>query len=190
MDVYDAIISRRSIRRFKQNPIKIETLKKFVNAARLAPSAANLQPLKYFIVNDKDLCLKIFNTLHWAGYITPKWSPIKEERPTAYIIILVKETSNKWYQRDSSFAAENIVLTAEGEGIGSCILCKIDKEKLRNELKIPDRIIIDSVIALGHKKEKSVVEDFKGSIKYWRDEKEVMHVPKRKIEEITHINQY
>jgi len=190
MDVYEAIVTRRSIRRFKQIPIKLELLKKFVNAARLAPSAANLQPLEYFIVNDKKLCSKVFITLSWAAYIKPKWSPSENERPTAYIIILIKNNSNNWYKRDASFAAENIVLAAEGEGIGSCVLCKIDKEKLRDELNIPEEIIIDSVIALGYKQEKSVVEDFKDSIKYWRDENNIMHVPKRKSEEITYINKY
>ena len=54
-NVYYAIISRRSIRRFNQKQIPIELLKKFVNAARLAPSAANLQPLEYFIINQKEL---------------------------------------------------------------------------------------------------------------------------------------
>jgi len=190
MNVYDAIISRRSIRKFKPIPIKIELLKKFVNAARLAPSAANLQPLEFFILNNKDLCKKVFDTLSWAGYITPKWSPEKKERPMAYIIILVKESSNKWYQRDASFAAENIVLAAEEEGIGSCVMCKIDKEKLRDKIKIPKEIIIDSIIALGYKDEISIVESYKGSIKYWRDEKQIMHVPKRKNFDITHINKY
>jgi nitroreductase len=45
MDVYTAIISRRTIRRFQKKPIKLDLLRRFVNAARLAPSAANLQPL-------------------------------------------------------------------------------------------------------------------------------------------------
>lgn len=190
MDVYDTIILRRSIRRFQQKPIKLELLKKFVNAARFAPSAANLQPLEYYIVDKANLCLKVFESLSWAAYIKPKWSPNENERPTAYIIILAKEGSNKWYQRDASFAAQNIVLTAEGEGVGSCVLCKIDKEKLGDVLNIPEDVFIDSVIALGYKDEKSIVEDYQGSIKYWRDEKEIMHVPKRKFEEITHINKY
>jgi nitroreductase len=190
MDVYKAIVSRRSIRRFQQKPIKLEILKKLVNAARLAPSAANLQPLEYFIVNEKKLCSNVFKTLNWAGYITPKWSPNEKERPTAYIVILVNDSKNIWYQRDTSFAAENIILTAEEEDIGSCIICKIDKDMLRNFLEIPKNIIIDSIIALGYKIEKSVVEDFKDSVKYWRDEKEIMHVPKRKLDNIMHINKF
>ena len=89
-----------------------------------------------------------------------------------------------------SFAAENIMLAAEENEIGSCILCNIDREKLREILKIPKEIILDSIIALGYKSEKSVVEDFTGSVEYWRDEKEVLHVPKRKLEDLIHINKY
>ena len=189
-EVYRIILKRRSIRRFKQKPILLDILKKFVNAARLAPSAANLQPLEFYIVNDKDLCSKVFEALSWAGYIKPEWSPTKKERPVAYIIILVKDSKNIWYFRDVSFAASNIILCAEGEGLASCILCKIDKEKIKESLKIPEQIIIDSVIALGYGAEHSIVEDFVDSVKYYRDENQVLHVPKRKLKDIIHINKY
>lgn len=190
MNVYEAILSRRSIRRFKQKSIPLKILKKLVNAARLAPSAANLQPLEYFIVNDKKLCSEIFRTISWAGYIKPKWTPSPQERPVAYIIMLIKIPENKWYLRDISLASENIVIAAEGEEIGSCILCNIDRDKIRQILKIPEKIIIDSLIALGYKDEKSVVEDFKENVEYWRDENNIMHVPKRKLEDVMHINIY
>ncbi|KYK29087.1 nitroreductase [Thermoplasmatales archaeon SG8-52-1] len=190
MDVYKTIISRRSIRRFQQKEIPIELLKKFVNAARLAPSAANLQPLEFFIVDDKKLCEKIFETVSWAAYITPKWAPSEGERPVAYIINLIKDTNNKWSDRDVSLASENIVLAAEEQGIGSCIMCKIDKIKIQEILKIPKHIIVDSVIALGYKAEKSVIEDYTDTVKYWRDENQVLHVPKRKLKDIIHINKF
>jgi len=190
MDVYDAIISRRSIRRFQQKPINLDLLKKFVNAARLAPSAANLQPLEYFIVTDKELCAKIFETIGWAGYIKPKWTPSPNERPVAYIIILNKDTSKDWNIRDASLSAENIVLTAEAEEIGSCILLNLNKTKIKEILKIEELYEIDSVIALGYKAEKCIVEDYKDSVKYWRDEDEVLHVPKRKLKDIIHINKF
>lgn len=188
--VYEAILKRRSIRRFKQKEIPIEKLKKFVNAARLAPSAANLQPLEYLIVNEKKLCKEIFETLSWAGYIKPKWSPAEEERPTAYIIPIVTQLDNKWYTRDVSFASENILLAAEEEGIGSCVICKINKDRLNKILDLPEDVFLDSVIALGYKNEVSVVEDLKDTIKYWRDEKEILHVPKKKLEDIIHINKF
>jgi len=190
MDVYDAICLRRSIRRFQQKPVDVKLLKKFVDAARLAPSAANLQPLEYFVVNDKDLCSKLFETIGWAAYIKPKWAPSMDERPVAYIAILVKDTSNKYYIRDVSLASENIVLAAEEERVGSCILCSIDRGKIREILNIPEALYVDSLIALGCKSEHPVVEDLKDSVKYWRDEDEVLHVPKRKLEDIIHINKF
>ena len=190
MDVYKTIISRRSIRRFQQKEIPIKLLIKFVNAARLAPSAANLQPLEFFIIDDKKLCEKIFETISWAAYITPKWAPAEGERPVAYIINLIKDSNNKWSDRDVSFASENMVLAAEEEGLSSCIMCKIDKIKIREILKIPKHMIVDSVIALGYKAEKSVIEDYIDSVKYWRDENQVLHVPKRKLKDIIHINKF
>ena len=188
--VYKTIISRRSIRRFQQKKIDPEILKEMVNAARLAPSGANLQPLEFFIVDDKDLCDKIFDTTSWAGYIKPAWKPKKTERPVAYIIILVNDKNNHWYQRDASFAAENIVLTAESNNIGSCILCKINREKIRKILKIQEKIIIDSLVALGYKAEQPVTVDLIDSVEYWRDENEVLNVPKRKFENVVHINKF
>lgn len=190
MNVYETIIQRRSIRRFKQKPIKLDFLKKMVNAARLAPSAANLQPVEFFIVDDKKLCEQVFETISWAGYIKPRWKPEPDERPVAYIVLLVKDTKNPWYVRDICFASENIVLIAEEEGLGSCIICKTDRGKVKKILKIPDEFIVDSLIALGYKNEKSVVEDFKGSVEYWRDEEQVLHVPKKKLEDIIHINSF
>ncbi len=190
MNVYDVIVSRRTIRRFRQKPVDLEILKKCVNAGRLAPSAANLQPLEYCIVLDTQLCAQVFDALHWAAYIQPKWAPKQEERPVAYIIVLVKDTQNPYYERDVAFATENIVLAAEALGLGSCILCNIEHRKIQDACKIPLTVAVDSVVALGYKAETSVVEDLRDSVKYWRDEKEIMHVPKQKLEDIIHINSY
>ena len=189
MDVYDAIESRRSIRRFLQKPVAVDLLKKLVNAARVAPSAANLQPLEYLVVSDKKVCDEIFSCIGWAGYITPRWTPSPEERPTAYIVILVRD-ENKWYTWDVGLAAENIMLAAESEGLGSCMLLNIQRENIRQMLNVPEQVGIDSIVALGYKAETSVIEPMRDSVKYWRDEQNVMHVPKRNLADILHINKY
>ena len=190
MDIYDVFLSRRTIRRFTQNPVALPLLKKFVNAARLAPSAANLQPLEYLIVTEERLRAKLFETLGWASYLQPKWVPSEDERPMAYIVILVTDPKNPFYQRDVGFASATIVLAAEAEGLGSCVLCNIDREKIRSIFTIPSTIAVDSVIALGYKAEKPVVEDLEGSVKYWRDDQDVLHVPKRKLDDIIHSNKF
>ena len=59
MEFKNVILGRRSIRRFKQKPINKEILLKLIEAARLAPSAGNIQPLKYLIVTEKDKLISI-----------------------------------------------------------------------------------------------------------------------------------
>lgn len=190
MNVYDVIISRRTIRRFDQKPLDSDHLKKFINAARVAPSAANLQPLEYLIVTEKKLRAELFKALGWAAYIQPKWVPGEHERPTAYIVVLVKDAKNPYYKYDVGFAAENIVLAAEAEAVGTCILCNIQREVIQQIFKIPSSLVVDMVIACGYKAEKPVVEDMMDSVKYWRDEHEVLHVPKRNLNDIIHVNTY
>ncbi len=170
--------------------VSLDLLKKCVDAARVAPSAANLQPLEFIIVTNKKVCGHVFEALHWAGYLKPEWRPEISERPVAYIIILVKDKASPWQLRDVSFAAGNIVHMAESIGLGSCILCKIDKELIREKLVIPNSMLVDSVIALGYKAEFPVIEDISGSVEYYRDEKMVLHVPKRRLEDILHFDTY
>jgi len=177
MSTYKLAVSRRSIRRFKQKPVPLKVLRKLVDAARLAPSAANLQPLQYIVITDKRIMNKVFGFLNWAGYLKPRWVPSEEERPAAYIVVVADAKTSPYYQRDAGFASENILLVAEEEGLGGCVICNIDKEGIRNVLGVPDNLEVDSVIALGYKGEKPVAEEFTGSVKYWRDEDGVTTCP-------------
>jgi nitroreductase len=187
-DVYTVLSSRRSVRRFQQKPVSLDVLQKCVDAGRLAPSAANLQPVQFILVTEKNLCTQFFETLHWAAYIKPEWMPSENERPVAYIVIVVEENASPWYVRDVSYAAGNIVHVAEAEGIGSCILCKIEKKQIKDLLSIPSEMVVDSVIALGYKAEQPVVEDLIDSVKYYRDSDEILHVPKRRLDTVLHMN--
>ncbi len=188
MGVYETIVRRRTIRRFENKRVSYQALERCVNAARLAPSAANLQPCEYLIIDEENLLDKVFATLKWAGYITDG-RPVELEVPRVYIIILInRDIRTEGYQHDVGFAAENITLTALEEGIGSCCLGAIDREALRKNLNIPPRYIIDLVVALGYSKESPLKEPLRDSVKYWKDEKRVLHVPKRNLKEILHRN--
>ena len=191
MNVYEAICKRRTVRRFKQDPISREILDKLIDTARLAPSAANLQPSEYIVIDVPDLVSRVFPTLRWAGYIAPRGNPPEGERPVAYIVVLTnKEKTTMPGVSDAAAAIENIILTATEEGIGSCWLGSIERETLKKMLAIPGYCSIDSVIALGYPLESPVVEEMKDSIKYWKDEKGILHVPKRKLADILHRNKY
>ncbi len=191
MKVYEAICKRRTIRRFRQEPIPKGILEKLIKAARLAPSAANLQPGEYIVVDEPSLVEQVFSTLRWAGYIVPRWEPPEGERPVAYIVVLLnKEKVKAGGERDAAASIENILLAALEEGIGSCWLGSIDREILQGLLNIPQHCQIDSIVALGYPKESPVVEEMKDSIKYWKDDKNMLHVPKRKLEDILHWNKF
>lgn len=187
MDVNKAITTRRSIRRFKQDPISREVLKKIMETARIAPSSGNVQPLQYIVVTNPALVEQVFACTKWAGHIAPAGDPPEGERPVAYIIVLVdtEVMSNPQHaQRDSGAAVENMMLTAVEEGIGSCWLGTLDKKKLREILNIPEQFVIDTVVALGRPNEDPVIVEARDSIKYYKDENGRLYVPKRKFKDI------
>lgn len=191
MNVYEAAINRRTIRRFKQKPIPLEILRKLVNAGRLAPSSANLQPIEYIIIDGTDFVERVFGTLKWAGYIFPAGNPPQGERPVAYIVVLANKKKNSGScERDAAAAIVNMLLVALEEGIGTCWLGAIDINKLTDILELPEHIKIDSVIALGYSNESPQIEEMKNSVKYWKDDTGVLHVPKRKIDDLLYYNKY
>ena len=191
MNVYEAIKKRRTIRRYEQKEIPVGILEKLVDAARLAPSGANFQPWEFIIVNEKDMVDKVFPTLAWAGYLGKEGPPPEGKRPVSYIVVLInKEIKAPTPLRDVGAAVENILLAAVEEGIGTCWIGSVNRKKLAEILEVPPTHEIDCVVALGYPAEKSVVEEMTNSIKYWKDENGIMHVPKRKLKDILHYNKY
>ncbi len=185
METHEAIKKRRSIRKFQEKEVDLETLKELVDAARLAPSAANLQPLKYIIVTDKRWLDLVFPTLKWAGYIAPHGNPKKDERPAAYIIVLIDKRKEKNpAQRDIGAAVENILLLATSRGLATCWIAAVNKKELTKKLELSLDYEIDSVVALGYPREESAIEEWRGDLKYFKDNQGRMHVPKRNLKDI------
>jgi nitroreductase len=186
MDILSCIKKRTSIRRFTQDLISLKDLITIIDAVRISPSAANLQPLEYIIVNKQDICDRIFPYTAWAGYLKPRWVPEPRERPTAYIAIVNTQPSNIYADYDVGIAMAYITLVAQALNIGSCILCKINKDKLKKLLYIPENFKLKALIALGMKNELVKREESQDDVKYWRDDHEVFHVPKKPLSHIIH----
>ena len=185
--VKDLILKNRCYRRFYQEAtIKIEMLKELVNLARLSASSGNLQPLKYILSCDPQNNALIFPHLAWAGYLEDWPGPQEGERPSAYIIILGDTKITQSFGCDHGIAAQSILLGATEKGLGGCIIGSIQKEELHKTLKIPSRYEILLVLAIGKPRETVVIETSKSvdNIKYWRDNEDVHHVPKRPLDEI------
>lgn len=191
MSLYDLIVSRRSIRQFKPEPISQEILRVVVNAGRLAPSAANRQPLEFIVVDEESIRKQLFPCLKWAGYIAPEGNPKPGHEPQAYVVVLVNtEIREKGFEWDSGAAIENMILAAWEKGIGSCWIISVDKDRVKTLLNVPATYKVDSVIAFGYPAEAPVIEDFEDSVKYWKDEQSCLHVPKRKLADVIHFNEF
>lgn len=183
----DLVLRNRSYRRFDESYlIERETLVELIGLARCTASAANRQPLKYILSADRKTNDRIFPCLTWAAYLTDWNGPVPGERPTAYIIILIDEGIAKDWWCDDGIAAQTILLGAVEKGLGGCMIGSINKERLRQELDIPEHLKIRLVVALGRPAEQVRLEDLAsgGDIRYWRDEKDAHHVPKRMLAEL------
>lgn len=185
MDVMEAIGKRRSIRRFSPEPLNNYDLYEMVQAARLAPQAANVQPIRYCIVHQQQFLPHMFECTKWAGYLED-YAPPEGCRPQGYIVILLDDSlKNRWSDADVGAAVENMLLTATSKGLGACWLGAIDREKIHYMLGIPEDMSIHSLVAVGHPGQDPVWEEKDSdSIKYYLDDEGRLHVPKRRMGEI------
>jgi nitroreductase len=183
----ELILKNRSYRRFYQSErISRSQLEDWIDLARCSASARNAQSLKYILSTEESLNSEIFEQLAWAGYLSYWHGPEEGERPSAYIVMLHDSFISGNYLCDDGIAAQSILLGATEAGFGGCIIHYVNRNKLKEILKLNDQFEIIHVLALGKPKETVVLDEVKGGndIKYWRDENQVHHVPKRSINEI------
>lgn len=180
------VTEARSCRRFEEDrEISTELLRELADLGRLSPSGANLQPLKYILVSKEEVRDMVFSCLGWAGYLKEWDGPVKGERPAGYIILLRDTKIAAKAETDVGIAAQSILLGAASLGIKGCFIGNIKKAELAEQIAIPDEYETQLVIALGYPGEKVIIEETnEGNVKYWRDEKEVHHVPKRSLQEV------
>lgn len=185
--IRDLVLKSRSYRRFYQDtPISRETLVELVDLARLSPSARNSQPLRFLLSCDAERNALIFKHLGWAGYLKNWGGPVEGERPSGYILILGDTDISPNFGCDHGIAAQSILLGATEKGLGGCIIGTVQRPALQEALKIPAHLEILLAIALGKPKENVMIEPLGpgGDIKYYRDEAQNHHVPKRSIEDV------
>jgi len=185
--IRDLVVRNRSYRRFDEEfSIERATLESLVDLARLSPSAANLQPLRYILSCTPEKNARIFPHLAWAGYLRDWPGPAEGERPAAYIVILCDTDIGDAFGCDHGIAAQSILLGAVEQDLAGCMIGSIDRKALGAALDVPDRYKILLVVALGKPRETIVIEEAgpQGNVKYWRDETGVHHVPKRPLQEL------
>ena len=187
MSVLELMKTRRTYRRFAQRPVPEEVVAQMLEAARYAPSAANLQPLKYLVIRSPELVEQVFARTRWAGYLPPEDGVPKEgERPVLFVVVLEDSQISKsvYVATDAGLAISNMTLAAWEHGVGSFIIGSCDKEWMAEFFRLPENLRVHSVVAFGYPTHTSVCEDLTDSVRYYLDAAGNYRVPKRKTEDI------
>jgi len=148
MDAFDAILTRRSIRKYKKKTISDKILQNLLHAACSAPSAGNQQPWHFIILDDRKI-LNIIDTFHPSGKML-------KEADKALLVCgdLDLEKFKGYWMIDCAAATENILLAAHIFGLGACWLGLYPREGrvagMRKLLKLPPHIIPFALVSLGY----------------------------------------
>lgn len=149
--------SRRSIRRFLANSVEREKILACIEAARLAPSAENVQPWRFLIIDDPDLKARFAKEAFSGIYFPTKFAA---QAPVLILILarldIIANRLGKLIQKipfyliDIGIAGEHIVLQAEEFGLGTCWIAWFNIPKTRKFFRIPKKYKIVSLLAMGY----------------------------------------
>jgi nitroreductase len=137
MDFYDVIKTRLSIRQYKLDPVEDEKLARVLEAARIAPSAANRQPWHYIVIRDEETKHRLKDAYDQEWFYT---APV--------IICACADPAKSWVRKDGreyvdvdvSISFDHLVLAATAEGLGTCWIAAFDPKVVSEVLGIPDGI--------------------------------------------------
>ena len=183
MNTMDALNIRRSIRKFRPEPVSAACLKEMVQVARLYPSGGNLQPIRFGMITKKELTDAVFADLGWAMYL-PDYKIADDERPTAYIVLLRDETVSKKCDYDVGAASTMVMIAAVEKGLATCPLANFSGSRLSALLSLPKHLHPELVIAVGHPAQESFIVPMEDSVRYTQDKNGNFLVPKRSTEEV------
>ncbi|MDY6863182.1 MAG: nitroreductase family protein [Thermodesulfobacteriota bacterium] len=157
MDIYKIIKERRSIRKYSAKDVTNDDLNKILEAAGWAPSWVNTQCWEFIVVRDKNIKEALSNTLS-------RGNPSKDAVKDAPIVIVAcarkgltgfykgKAVTDKgdWLLFDVALAVENLTLTSHALGLGTVIVGAFDSVKTAEIVKLPDELVVVSLIPIGY----------------------------------------
>jgi nitroreductase len=142
----DAILARRSIRKYTDEPVSEEHITAMLEAAMSAPSGMNLKPWHFVVVSERE-------RLDRLGAATKSWGMLKEA-PLAVVVCGDPAISEKYWDQDSIAALENLLIAVSMLGLGGVWLgCHPNPERVgpvREILGIPEPVVPIAVLSIGH----------------------------------------
>jgi len=146
MDVMEAIKVRRSVRAYGPEEVPEEVMRRVFEAGRLAPSAFNYQPWHYIVVMDERMRDELSKAAKFGKFL--------REAPVVLVACGDTKRSPGWNQVDVTISLQQMVLMATAEGLGTCWIGKLDKERVRELLDIPESWDVVAMLTMGYPREK------------------------------------
>jgi nitroreductase len=186
MEAIDAIMTRRSVRKFQNQQIADAILGKIIKTGTYAPSALALQPWGFVVVQDQaflnrvsDYCKPIMHSLMkdahdgmsdaFRALLESEGYSIYYHAPT--VIMIIGKTASRFREIDCALCAENMMLAAHSHGIGSCWICSTevayDNKELMAGFRIPEGYSPVGTIAFGYPAEIPEAHDKKDPHVTW-----------------------
>lgn len=138
---------RRSIRRYRPDPVPDEMVKQLLEAGRWAPSASNRQPWAFIVIRDETILREVAQN---AAYYFIRWAHVAE---APLLIVLCGDARNRIYRRflheDVGLAGGQMMLQAKALGLGTCWIGALDRKAIAGILKIPDHLEIVGLLTVG-----------------------------------------
>jgi len=161
MDLFDAIKTRRSVRKYLDTPVEDEKLLQILEAVRMAPSWANFQCWKFIVVKERATKEKISELSYVESFFSPlgyKANPAKKALAEAPVVIVACADPSKsgvlwdqhYYMTDLGIACQNLMLAARGLGLGTVFVGVFDEGRLRELLSIPLNIRVVGLFPIGY----------------------------------------
>ena len=171
MDFLRLVMSRQSDRAYdKEHSVEPEKLERILEA-RLAPSACNAQPWKFVVVTDRELSRKVGKAAAGLGMNkfakdAPVHILIVEESANITSLLGGKVKDKHFPLIDVGIAASHIVLAAESEGLGSCILGWFDEKEIKQLTGIPasKRLLLDIIVGYPLKEKRKKIRKVKEKV--------------------------
>ena len=138
MDAYECIVGRVEVREFTGEPVPEETIRRILEAGRMAPSQRNRQPWHFILVQDRALLRQLAEAAPTGPYIA-----------NAAFAVVIAMDGAKMPQIDGARAAQTMQLAGWAEGLGSCWVSGLDRDRIKELLRMPLAMEVITVLPFG-----------------------------------------
>lgn len=147
MAVLESIKKRYSVRSYKAKPVETEKLNNILEAARIAPSAKNMQEWRFVVVRDPGIIKQLVPAANNQAFVGQ--APVVIAG-CAVLTDYVMRCGQTAYPIDLAIAMEHIALQAAEEGLGTCWIGSFFEDQVKKILQIPENVKIVDIMTLGY----------------------------------------